>query len=103
MAINFPFTMDRARPVWDRVIERGHPLAHKTLEVLRSAGKLNEDAATPLAWRCVFLGCDALRIWEGGRPSQFSHLDTCPRCDSRIAVTCADRRDALATAVSLDL
>jgi hypothetical protein len=42
---------------------------------------------TPLQFPCPFLGCNATRIYEGGKPLFFGELDTCPRCDSRIAVT----------------
>jgi hypothetical protein len=41
----------------------------------------------PLRVRCPFLGCSATRVYEGGRPLLFTHLDTCTRCQMRIAVT----------------
>jgi hypothetical protein len=44
-----------------------------------------------LSWNCVFANCGKLRIWEGGRPDPFSHLDTCSTCNSRVAVASADR------------
>lgn len=39
-----------------------------------------------LSWECPFF-CGKIRVWEGGRPWVFSHLDTCERCQSRVAVT----------------
>ena len=36
-----------------------------------------------LGWACAFLGCNALRIWEGGQAS--FRLPICPRCDVPIA------------------
>jgi hypothetical protein len=42
-----------------------------------------------LAWECAFLGCGALRIWEGGQAS--FDLPICRRCDSPIARSAADR------------
>jgi len=41
-----------------------------------------------LSWDCAF--CSKLRIYEGGRPQGFSHLDTC-HCGSRVATTPHDR------------
>jgi hypothetical protein len=42
-----------------------------------------------LGWPCAFLGCNALRIWEGGQAS--FNFPVCPRCDSPIAKSAADR------------
>lgn len=42
-----------------------------------------------MSWNCAF--CEKLRIYEGGRPFDFGHLDTCTRCESRVAATLADR------------
>ncbi len=50
----------------------------------------NDESApidAPLSFRCPFLGCSATRLFEGGRPFLFTHLDTCVRCEMRIAVT----------------
>jgi hypothetical protein len=41
-----------------------------------------------LSWHCRF--CSKLRIYEGGRPQAFSHLDTC-QYGSRVATTPHDR------------
>ena len=46
--------------------------------------------ASSLAWDCSFF-CGKTRIWEGGRPWQFSHLDTCDKCGSRVAATASDK------------
>jgi hypothetical protein len=40
----------------------------------------------PLRWPCLF-GCNATRVYEGGMPLLFTHLETCPKCGARIAVT----------------
>ena len=42
-----------------------------------------------LAWECAFLGCGALRIWEGGRAG--FNLPVCPRCECAIAESKTDR------------
>lgn len=41
-----------------------------------------------LSWACAF--CSMTRIFEGGRPELFKHLDTCPACGSRVVVRRAD-------------
>ena len=40
-------------------------------------------------WACAFLGCNALRIWEGGQAS--FNFAICPRCDCPIARSAANR------------
>lgn len=49
-----------------------------------------------LSWHCAF--CGHLRIYEGGRPFDFGHLDTCTQCGGRVATKPADR-EAMATIV----
>ena len=47
----------------------------------------NNDKELVPSLPCPFLVCDAVR---GGRPWQFSHLDSCEKCGSRAAVTAPD-------------
>jgi hypothetical protein len=48
------------------------------------------DAAEPsYSWLCQFF-CGRLRVYEGGRPDLFGHLETCRICGSRVAVETAD-------------
>lgn len=57
-----------------------------------------------LAFRCPFLSCNgALRLWDGGAPDTFLEFSECPRCQSRIAISRAERREALRKAVRLQL
>jgi hypothetical protein len=53
---------------------------------------LNLDQVFPeepsLSWLCAF--CGKTRVYEGGRPLVFGHLDTCATCESRVAVEPAD-------------
>lgn len=52
----------------------------------------DDDQSVPvtLSWECAF-GCGALRVYDGGRPNLFRHLDTCAICQSRIAIEPTDR------------
>jgi hypothetical protein len=47
-----------------------------------------------LSWDCVF--CSNCRIFEGGRPHLFDHLDTCSICGCRLASSPEDREAVLA-------
>lgn len=47
-----------------------------------------------LSWLCAF--CGKLRIYEGGRPGLFDHLDTCGTCGSRIATEPKDKAALIA-------
>src|SRR5579862_8597976 len=42
-----------------------------------------------LSWPCAF--CPKIRIWEGGRPDKFCHLDSCAACGYRVADTSDDK------------
>ena len=46
------------------------------------------DNSLVLAWKCVFLGCGAVRIWEGGQAG--FNLPSCRRCGSAVAQSQTD-------------
>jgi hypothetical protein len=47
------------------------------------------DSCQVLTWPCAFLGCPALRVFEGGRAG--FNLPACHCCGSAIATSAAER------------
>jgi hypothetical protein len=56
---------------------------------------LEPDNLATKAWPCRNVGCEAVRVFEGGRPLGLSYREYCDRCGGRFAVTPEDR--AIAT------
>jgi hypothetical protein len=57
-----------------------------------------------LALRCPFPGCNgALRLWDRGAPDTLYEFSECHICQSRIAISRAERREAFRKAVRLHL
>ena len=62
---------------------------NRHLNLIESDAAQVQPSAPSLSWLCAF--CGRIRIYEGGSPTVFAHLDTCIACENRVAVSAEDR------------